>query len=665
MGQLNKHYRGFVDYRKQTKSDRECKGQREIFRKANDEKDIIETTKLLCTINEDWIEAIEEGLVYVDKAIREERQFIHSIGEVVPIEKAKSVSKSSIEHLARHSDLITRAPEKNSKLIPDKIFVSEKISDFAVYENRFLYLLLITLKDFIEENLKEILKIKNTYHGMLSMNKIIDTEARDVKFNLTLIEDRLDNKYNLQDEKFNKAVNRIEMISSMVASLLATDLMKEVSNAPLIKPPIIKTNPLKMNINLKNSLALYDYIQAYNTDRFTVEEITSKINPFPDDIADEITEIIALSSFLTFAYSNNLMKTLHKEYLEEEKTKKEKEKQKLAEQIRSLKRRIIDEGISPEEYMLLLEKRNRELEKDSAELVEAKKEIIILNNKIASLNKEISDLKTELEEKVQEIIFLNKKYIEDMAKKDALHKLEIENLNEEHKQEIDTINENHQNEIEKLQKEHLEEITLLNNRYDELVQKMERKELEHQEAITNLKEAHEKQLEELKALNDEKTRKLEEEIKETIEKFNLEIASLIEKYELDLKKIIDDKKQSLDLLNEEILKLKEEKQKVINDYEKKLEDKEILHEKAVDESKKVLDEKDTEIKNLDDEKKAILAQLKILKMEKNPITAEDIYTSKEKFDELEVLYEAFTRFFKKQWKLTKKRIREEILKSKK
>lgn len=98
-------------------------------------------------------------ITFIEKAIAEERQFIRTDGEIVPIEKIKRISRSSVEHLAKHSEYITHTP-KDGNIIPDKLFMSEKLSDYAVYENRFLYLLLDYLEKFISLRLNDIEKIK-------------------------------------------------------------------------------------------------------------------------------------------------------------------------------------------------------------------------------------------------------------------------------------------------------------------------------------------------------------------------------------------------------------------------------------------------------------------------------------------------------------------------
>ena len=86
MNHLDVYYRALLEYRQQTQSDIACTALRSSIAGADTEQDIIVVTRALCTIDEDWVEAIEAGLVHIEKAIKEERQFIRSNGEVIPIE---------------------------------------------------------------------------------------------------------------------------------------------------------------------------------------------------------------------------------------------------------------------------------------------------------------------------------------------------------------------------------------------------------------------------------------------------------------------------------------------------------------------------------------------------------------------------------------------------
>ena len=181
MNHLDVYYRALREYRALTKENRECRAQRKAISQANTENDKIVITRNICTVDEDWILAIEKGLVFVEKAIKEERQFIYSNGEVEPIEKVKHVSKDSVQHLAKHSNLITKE-QTGKDIIPDQLYSVERLSDYAVYENRFLYMLLCYLRDFVTIRYDKILDLSNQYDGVLSINKEITLPKQKITY---------------------------------------------------------------------------------------------------------------------------------------------------------------------------------------------------------------------------------------------------------------------------------------------------------------------------------------------------------------------------------------------------------------------------------------------------------------------------------------------------
>ena len=86
MKQTDLYYRAFREYREITARERENQNQRRSIASSGTELDRLDTVKSICNIDEEWVKEIEKGLVFVEKAIREERQFIRNDGEVVPIE---------------------------------------------------------------------------------------------------------------------------------------------------------------------------------------------------------------------------------------------------------------------------------------------------------------------------------------------------------------------------------------------------------------------------------------------------------------------------------------------------------------------------------------------------------------------------------------------------
>lgn len=444
MTQLDVYYRAFKEYRKETADNSACEKDRKNIIAANPDGDSLESTKYLCKINEDWVKAIEEGLEFVEKAVAEERQFIRTNGEVVPIEKVKKVSKDSVEHLAKHSDMITHVPENEGDLlVPDKLYMVEKLSDYAVYENRFLYMMLVYLRNFIEFRLEKIETLRRTYYGEMKIDKEIVSGKSTLKIKTEISEKRTDNPFPIPDKESEDLVKRIGDCREIINSLLNTDLMTQVAKSPMIKPPIVKTNVLKMNNNFKRSLALYDFIASYKGDGYTYEEVKYHFTPFPDAVADEIAESARLAAFLAYKVGNGIEEILESEYNLEEERRKKQETIRLRERIARLKKRAHESGQSLKEYMLALEDLIKRLEKDNEELERVRHEVELLNNRINALNEEQKELNRRIEalnltvaEKEGEINALNQKYLDDIAELNRVHREEIFSLNTSHAEEL-------------------------------------------------------------------------------------------------------------------------------------------------------------------------------------------------------------------------------------
>lgn len=601
---LDIYYRAFKDYRKQTVDNTGCEKDRRSLAESNVDADRLQSTKYLCKIEEDWIKAIEEGLTFVEKAVSEERQFIRTNGEVVPIEKVKKISKDSVEHLAKHSDLITHVPEEEDDLlIPDQLYMVEKLSDYAVYENRFLYMMLCYIKQFIEYRLEKIENLRRRYVGEMSVSKEVVTKKRTLRIKAEVYEERTDNPFPLPDETSNKLVKRIKDCQSIVNALLNTDLMLQVAKSPMIKPPIVKTNVLKMNNNFKHALALYDYIASYKGQGYDYEEVVFNFAPFSEKVADEIAEAANLTSFLAYKVGNDIESLLEAEYEAEERRRKEEEDKKTIQRLKRLKKRALESGKTMEEYMLLLEERNRRLEKDGEELIVLRKEVEELNLKIEEikrekeeLNRQITVLEEEVEEKEREIAALNAKYIEDMAA-----------LNAEHAGEIARLNTEHDRAVEELKAEFA----------DKLVQTIE----EHETRIN--------------------------ELTDQIESLNAKVQKTVEEY--------GEKSRELD---SKIANLDADKQRVIDDCEAKIKQVEEGFNQDVEKLEKT---QRAELKKARDENALIRGELDGIRAQQGKLIPSSDYTSRDRFIELEEEYMAYHRFFKAQWEFTKKEIRKSIL----
>ncbi len=645
------YFHGFTLYTKSLEKDKEATKFRRAIRATDVENDAIKTIKLVCKIDEDWVKNIEEGLLFVEKAVREERQFIRTEGEVVPVERAKHTSKTTVEHLAKHSNFITHVPEKETdNLVPDKLYIVEKESDYAVYENRFLYMMLTYLRDFIAIRLNKIRDKMTTYHAMMDLNKNVNMSHRKTHIEIKFTDEIKDDPILIEKYKSIKAIDRIELQYHFVLSLLSTPLMEQVSKAPMLKPPIIKTNTLKMNTNFKTSLALYDYIAAYNKPGYEFEEEEVVMSPFNEETAEDIAESIALQAFLTYKSANGISKDLKKQLEINEKKAKEAERIQRDEQLKRLRRRINESNQTLEEYLVILEEHNRDLEKDGIDLALVRKQVIELNEEIKKLNDEAKELNQEIEElnkvieeKDEKITFLTEKGATDLLVMEQVHRDEIARLKAEHEEEISRINLEHQNNVANINALHQEEIAAIYKKNDE----------ENEKKIRDIKEQVERE-------SADKVNKLNKEI-DSLNKDKDNLKDKLTTTENNLNTSQEEKKRYINEYEDKIYNLQKEHREKISEYEKRISElnDEIKRIKKRH-SNEIEDYKD-EIDHLIKERQFVEAQLHIIRVEQGKITDEYDYTSKERFEELELQYRAFRQLFKKEWGKTKARIRKEIL----
>ena len=440
MNHLDVYYRALRDYRSLTSENRECTALRKAFALANTENDEIVITRNICTVDEEWIDVIEKGLEFVEKAIKEERQFIYSNGEVMPIEKIKHVSKDSVQHLAKHSNLITKEQE-GPDLIPDQLYSVEKLNDYAVYENRFLYMLLCYLRDFITIRYEKILEISNKYDGVLKLKKTVAFQNKHIFYTVDLHEESKDDKYLRENNPAKTSIDRIDLILKAVMSYLSTPLMEVSGKAAKLKPPITKTNVLKMDNNFKGAVALYDYIVAYDKPGYTVENKVENLAPFSNVLAEDLSEAGSMLSFLVYEYGLGLNEKLKYRYQSEEVKRKALLIAQREEQLEILKRKLQNAETTPEEYLLEVEKHMRLLQNDN-------RQIVPMRNRMD----ELLDLKLKNETEIAELKEETKILQEQLETESIQHEIALKTLTSAYEEKF--------KELEQEQEEKISELTL-------------------------------------------------------------------------------------------------------------------------------------------------------------------------------------------------------------
>ena len=606
MNRTDTYYRALLGYRKLIDEQRDCKLENKSVANSGTKSDRIYFERKSCIIDRSWVDAIEKGLVFIEKAIKEDRQFIRSNGEVVPIEKVKNVSKSSVEHLARHSNLITRVHE-GEDIIPDQLYTVEKLNDYAVYENRFLYMLLCYLRDFISTRYNKILEISNTYNGTMAMCKSAVTDKQTINYKVELEHTRRDDEYLIATNKEKAVIDRIDLLLKTVLAFLKTPLMEIVAKAPMLKPPVTKTNVLKMNNNFKGAMELYGFVTSYEGEGFEVTVEKTELSPFDEELALEIANTVTLSAFITYENALGIRKELLQSYNREEQRLREEEFQRGQERLEELRRQLKNNGITPEEYIVSLEDRVRLLEKRANELPR-------VQTKLETAQERLAAARAAMDEAIAK-------------EKEARVALDTTQY------KLDTQIKKYDDDMARVKQEHADEVAELHLRHEA---ELDRLSAEYESRISQAEAAHRSELESVRSELEDRLASMREELEERLASLRGEVEAA--KAQLDTER----REHAAELT------------KLTDEHEKQLE---LLREFIANEKERA--------DRFADAARVSDAKLYALRFEIGEGFEDEGFVYEENFDELERTYRAFRKFYQEQWASAKRHIRHDLLRAKK
>ncbi len=387
-------------------------------------------------IDMDWVEAIEEALPYIQKAIDEQRRFIKQIENVVRIELARKTGPDSVKHLSQHTNFIAKV--EGDMVTPNKILVTEQEESFAIYENRVLMTLIRRALHFVEDKYSKMKGVPNDSYNNIKVIRHAEFDDKKVDFAFNYINESHENladDLDVLDVSELSDFDRIRRIRTTLNEFLNTQLMREIAKEPEVHPPITQTNLLKKNPNFKKAMELWTFLDSYKRPGF---EIVGE--EFSGEMSDEVKQDVYLSMnfqhfMMTIATNPGLRRILHEKYEEEniriaeENAKPEKLK---AAQIQAR----IDEVRKEEMEIRLKEIREREkkildltneVRNLKVTLDQKEQQILTLKGQVSALQDEVAALKAELQETKLKLLEAEKE-IERLKEENAALKAEIAEL---------------------------------------------------------------------------------------------------------------------------------------------------------------------------------------------------------------------------------------------
>ncbi len=252
----------------------------------------------------EWIGTIEDCIVSLDNIVRNPRKFIVIEEDIVDISLARSISVESVKHLSQHTNLISSVT-KDGMVIPSKILNTSKEESFEVYENRFIYTLLLKVKDFID---RRSAAIKN---AMMQSGELgVDVES-EFSVDKSKVRYKMSGNANFPFDAVVKKsggggpsdIERIARINQIISDFLASPFAREMRSCALVRPPIQRTNVILKNPDFKKALVLWQYIETNEKTDYRIETSTETVEMNPI-IADKYRAMIYLNTVLMQSIAN-------------------------------------------------------------------------------------------------------------------------------------------------------------------------------------------------------------------------------------------------------------------------------------------------------------------------------------------------------------------------
>ncbi|MBE5884267.1 MAG: DUF2357 domain-containing protein [Lachnospiraceae bacterium] len=230
------------------------------------------STKMVKSIDEEWVKAIEEALPALQTVVLNPRKFIEEDREVVNIAMARNISPESILHLLQHSNMIDKINEDGT-VVPNRILNVFKEESLNTYENRFVCTLIMELQRFINKRFNVIFdNSKDECGTFFEVESLVDNYTENISYKLEIkIKEK---QTDVENEEENMGIfSRIYQIHRKVNDLAVSGFMTTMRHYPPVRHPIVKTNAIGKNLNYKACHKLWNYIHDYDRIGYKVDMV--------------------------------------------------------------------------------------------------------------------------------------------------------------------------------------------------------------------------------------------------------------------------------------------------------------------------------------------------------------------------------------------------------
>lgn len=240
-----------------------------------------------------WVKRIEDCIPQLGTIVSNPRKVIQTLSEVVQVEKAKKVTRESVQHLASHTQFVKTIDEVGN-VTPSKILNIYNDDNIKIYENKFIATLIRHLILFVEKRYDYI--VHNA--SMRDVSLLYYKGNTQIDDNEIEVETRV--RYSKPSEgegadRLRAYLRRINEIRKYLRYFNYTEFMKIMHSERDVRNPILQTNIIRKNPTYRKCYHLWLFIEKY-----TGAGIDVRVAETVYDIGEQDLENINKSMFVDY-----------------------------------------------------------------------------------------------------------------------------------------------------------------------------------------------------------------------------------------------------------------------------------------------------------------------------------------------------------------------------
>ena len=241
-------------------------------------------------IDSEWVDRIEEALPYLDLIVRNPTIMIEDVDEILPVELSRNIAEKTIKHLAQHTNMIQAITEKD-EVIPLELLNVHHEETLLTYENKFINTLLVRLSTFVDKRYKALrggcgternYQFRYTTEFEHFASEYGDRNQAKIQLAIDLISPSADlTEAELEaNERYTVTLARIQKISNALTSYMSSSYVRALGKN-YIRPPVIRTNAILKNKNMRVCLNLWEYLESF--DKAGYSSVNDEYTEMPSD----------------------------------------------------------------------------------------------------------------------------------------------------------------------------------------------------------------------------------------------------------------------------------------------------------------------------------------------------------------------------------------------